>query len=87
MNLEVYDPYYGKENNDELIVKYRDHSTGKTLAKSKWNSEDCQHMKECEVIKFHLGEDLFTIEWLHNKKRKKVARFNLQFLREDAHAF
>jgi hypothetical protein len=83
--LEVYDPCYGSENYAELILKYNDPSTGKTLAKSRWNSADdnTQHMKECEVIKFLPQEDLFTIEWLHNKKRKKVARFNLQFLKEN----
>lgn len=36
LTLEVYDPWYGEENYSELINKYKDPSTGETIAYSKW---------------------------------------------------
>jgi len=60
-----------------LIAKYKDEATGKTLAMSRWQADDQTCSKQCEVIKFYPQEDLFSVQWCHNKLRKKVARFNL----------
>lgn len=86
--IDAYDPLMDIEDPIEAIDIYKDHSAGKTLAKSKWffpNGDS--EMRECEVLRYLSEEELYEIKWLINGTIKKVSRFNLIFDLEDEQKF
>ena len=71
-----------------MISKYACPRSGETRALSQWLLDDgTSQLRECQVVKYLAREEQFEIEWLTNKHRKRVSRFNLRFLREDKTAF
>ena len=81
MPLEVFDDStYEEFPLEELLMKPNAFSryyelTGNT------------YWAECRVLDYNKETGLFTIEWQSSKKRKKVARFNLRFERENEEKF
>jgi hypothetical protein len=79
--IEAFDPLVGIEDPSELIAKYRDPTTGATIALSKWNyANGAAELRKCKVLQYLQKEDLFEVSWCHKpSSSKKVARFNLIF--------
>ncbi|OHT04040.1 Dynein heavy chain family protein [Tritrichomonas foetus] len=81
MPLEIFDDTTFEEYPLEELMKNPD-------AYSRYRElSGTTYWTECKVIDYNKEEEIFTIEWLKTKKRKKVARYNLRFAIENEDLF
>ena len=81
MPLEVFDDARFEEFPLEELLK-------NPIAYSKYQDLNGNYYwAKCRVIQYYKENGLFLIEWAKSKKRKKVARFNLRFDKENEEKF
>ncbi|OHT17559.1 Dynein heavy chain family protein [Tritrichomonas foetus] len=100
---KIHNFYYNKYNNDGLFnpkflplevfddKQFEEYSIEELMKNPYGYSKQSRNGKivwsKCKVINYDEETSLFLIEWEANNKRKKVARFNLRFERENKDKF